>query len=62
MEQHAILSTVFVILVETIALFGYSDDYETSREQGNLRLSETDSNRCTLTFFVPHYNLQDMSD
>ncbi|KAG4980854.1 hypothetical protein JHK85_034812 [Glycine max] len=45
MEQHAILSTVFVILVETIALFGYSDDYETSREQGNLRLSETDSNR-----------------
>ncbi|KAL5131738.1 hypothetical protein HKD37_12G034556 [Glycine soja] len=31
MEQHAILSTVFVILVETIALFGYSDDYETSR-------------------------------
>ncbi|KAK8469132.1 hypothetical protein PHAVU_006G221300 [Phaseolus vulgaris] len=32
-----------------IALFGYSDYYETSREQGNLSLSKTDSDRyhCT---------------
>ncbi|CAJ1963808.1 unnamed protein product [Sphenostylis stenocarpa] len=28
-----------------IALFGYSDDYETSREQGNLSLSKIDSER-----------------
>ncbi|WVY95238.1 hypothetical protein V8G54_034326 [Vigna mungo] len=28
-----------------IALFGYSDDYETSREQGNFSLSKTDSDR-----------------
>ncbi|KAG5015856.1 hypothetical protein JHK85_021992 [Glycine max] len=28
-----------------IALFGYSDDYETSMEQGNMSLSKTDSDR-----------------
>ncbi|RDY07529.1 Zinc finger CCCH domain-containing protein 5, partial [Mucuna pruriens] len=28
-----------------VALFGYSDDYETLREQGNLSLSKTDSDR-----------------
>ncbi|KAG5106718.1 hypothetical protein JHK82_043688 [Glycine max] len=28
-----------------ITLFGFSDDYETSREQGNLSLSKTDSDR-----------------
>jgi len=32
-----------------IALFGYSDYYETSREQGNLSLSKTDSDRCAFT-------------
>ena len=35
-----------------IALFGYSDDYETSMEQGNMSLSKTDSDRCAFTLLL----------